>query len=217
MKKIWLRALEMITSTRPGSPFRTLESSASARAGTIRLASRSPAPPAPSLRTARRWPSVAASVRLPPWTCTSTPVNTGRASSVEAAIEVCSTALTRSSSATSMRSPSSGRGPGGNSSASMHLMCVSNRAHRRFKDCVAPSRVISRSWSGRVLTKSVRRRAGAVVLPSIATSAATNLRIPISRLVAVSARPSDVVSMRMLLRMGKVVRLDIARETTCSA
>jgi hypothetical protein len=35
--------------------------------------------------------------------------------------------------------------------------------------------------------------------------------------VAVKARPSDVVSMRMLLRMGSVVRLEIARDTTCSA
>jgi hypothetical protein len=49
------------------------------------------------------------------------------------------------------------------------------------------------------------------------TSAGTSFRMPISRLVAVRARPSDVVSMRMLLRMGRVVRLDIALETTCNA
>jgi hypothetical protein len=49
------------------------------------------------------------------------------------------------------------------------------------------------------------------------TSAGTILRIPISRLVAVRASPSEVVSMRMLLRMGSVVRLEIALETTCNA
>jgi len=52
--------------------------------------------------------------------------------------------------------------------------------------------------------------AGAVVAPSIATSAGTNLRMPISRFVAVSASPSEVVSIRMLLRMGRVVRLEMA-------
>jgi hypothetical protein len=36
-------------------------------------------------------------------------------------------------------------------------------------------------------------------------------------LVAVSARPSDVVSMRMLLRIGSVVRLEMARDTICNA
>jgi hypothetical protein len=36
-------------------------------------------------------------------------------------------------------------------------------------------------------------------------------------LVAVRARPSEVVSMRMLFRMGNVVRLEIALETTCKA
>ncbi len=53
--------------------------------------------------------------------------------------------------------------------------------------------------------------------PSIETSAGTSFRIPISRLVAVSARPSAVVSMRMLFRIGNVVRLEIARDTTCNA
>ena len=96
-------------------------------------------------------------------------------------------------------------------------MWVSNRAQRKLSDWVAPSRLISRSWSGSVLTKSVSSRAGAVVDPSIETSAGTSLRIPISRLVAVSARPSGVVSMRMLLRIGRVVRLEMARETTCKA
>jgi hypothetical protein len=41
--------------------------------------------------------------------------------------------------------------------------------------------------------------------------------MPISRFVAVRARPSEVVSMRMLLRMGSVVRLEMARDTTCRA
>jgi hypothetical protein len=41
--------------------------------------------------------------------------------------------------------------------------------------------------------------------------------MPISKLVAVSARPSEVVSMRMLLRIGSVVRLEIALDTTCKA
>ena len=207
----------MITSTLPGSPLSTLASSASALAGTMRLASSSEGAAAASLRTASRWPSVAASVRLPPCTMTSTPVSTGLASSVDAAICVCSTAPTRSSRATSSLSPSSGRGPGGNSSASMHLICVSNRAQRRPSDCVLASSVISRSSSGSVPTKSVSKRAGAVVEPSTVTSAGTTLRIPISRLVAVSARPSEVVSMRMLFRIGSVVRLEIARETTCRA
>jgi hypothetical protein len=36
-------------------------------------------------------------------------------------------------------------------------------------------------------------------------------------LVAVSARPSLVVSRRMLFRMGRVVRVEIARDTVCSA
>ena len=57
----------------------------------------------------------------------------------------------------------------------------------------------------------------AVVLPSSAISAATTFRIPISRFVAVSARPSLVVSMRMLLRMGSVVRVEMARDTVWSA
>src|SRR5712692_7924794 len=52
---------------------------------------------------------------------------------------------------------------------------------------------------------------------SVETSAGTNFLMPISRLVAVNARPSEVVSTRMLLRIGSVVRLEIARETTCSA
>jgi hypothetical protein len=36
-------------------------------------------------------------------------------------------------------------------------------------------------------------------------------------LVAVSESPSEVVSMRMLLRIGSVVRLEIARDTICNA
>src|SRR5450759_1699932 len=52
--QIFFRAFEMITSTFPGSPFKTLESSPSARAGTMRLASRSDGPAAASFRTARR-------------------------------------------------------------------------------------------------------------------------------------------------------------------
>ena len=96
----------------------------------------------------------------------------------------------------------------------MHLMWVSKRAQRSESDCVAPSSVISSSSSGSVPTKSVSRRAGAVVLPSMATSAGTSLRMPISRLVALSASPSGVVSMRMLFRIGSVVRLEIARDTT---
>ena len=99
----------------------------------------------------------------------------------------------------------------------MHLMCVSKRAQRRFKDWLDESSVSSRSWSGSVPTKSVKSLAGAVVAPSCETSAGTTLRMPISRLVAVKARPSAVVSMRMLLRMGRVVRLEIARDTTCRA
>jgi len=41
--------------------------------------------------------------------------------------------------------------------------------------------------------------------------------VPISRLVAVSARPSDVVSMRMLLRIARWCGSRFARETTCRA
>ena len=144
-------------------------------------------------------------------------MSTGRASSVEAAIWVCSMAANSSSRGMLRRSPSSGRGPGGNSSASMHLTWVSKRAHLRLSVWVERSRAISRSFSGSVPTKSVSRRAGTVVLPSSATSAATTLRIPISRLVAVRARPSEVVSSRMLLRMGRVVRVEMARDTICSA
>ena len=143
----------------------------------------------------------------------SSPVSTGLASSVEAAIWVCSMALSRPSRGMLSRSPSSGRGPGGNSSASMHLIRVSKRPQRTVSVWVPVSSSISSGASGSVATKSVRSLAGAVVLPSSATSAGTTLRMPISRLVAVSESPSEVVSSRMLLRMGSVVRLEIALDT----
>ena len=149
--------------------------------------------------------------------CSSSPVRTGRASSVEAAICVCSTARSRPSSGIVSRSPSSGRGPGGNSSASMHLMCVSKRPQRTARVWVAVSRLISSVSSGRLPTKSVSSRAGTVVLPSSATAAGTTFRMPISRFVAVRARPSAVVSRRTLFRMGSVVRVEMARDTVCNA
>ena len=99
----------------------------------------------------------------------------------------------------------------------MHLTWVSKRAQRRLRVCVVLSSVISRGSSGRVLTKSVSRRAGAVVLPSSLISAGTILRMPTSRFVAVRANPSPVVSRRMLFKIGRVVRVEMARETTWRA
>src|SRR5439155_17350506 len=71
-----------------------------------------------------------------------------------------------------------------------------------------------RSPPGSELTRSVRRRAGTVVAPSVSTLPGTQWTSPISRFVVVSRRPPSSVLSRTLARTGRVLRLETARLTT---
>src|SRR6185503_8678068 len=118
-----------------------------------------------AFRTESLNPSAAAIVSLSLSTCTSTPINTGRASSEEAA-KATWWIISRKSPTLICTAPSkSGTGKGGNSWASIHLISFVEVPPRTFNVCVDVSS-FNNTWSpGNVLTTSENVRAGTVVEP----------------------------------------------------
>ncbi len=145
----------------------------------------------------------------------STPVSTGRASSVEAAGRTWPMAVSISSRGSLIASPSAGCGPGGNSSASVVRRAVLARP-ALMRSWFSFSVPVSRS-SRSSLTTPASSFAGTVVAPASPTSAGTLTRTPTSRSVAVSVKPSAVASSSTWPRIGRVARCGTTRTTAVSA
>ena len=95
----------------------------------------------------------------------------------------------------------------------MHLRSVLEVPQRTFKVCVRTFRLISTCLSVRVVTSSVKVRAGTVVEPSSWILAPIQQVMPSSRLVAERrSRPSSVAT-STLASTGSVLRGETARET----
>ena len=134
--------------------------------------------------TARRKPSAAAIVNLPSLSFISTPVSTGRDSSVAAAKatrEIAARIVDGSAWATNA---SSTVGMGGNSEASVPLMLACDRPDLIWRTRESGSISMSMRSFPRELTKSASNRAGTVTDPSSSTIAPTQVVMAISRLVA---------------------------------
>ena len=128
-KSAWL--LEGVTVKSIGScwaPMRRLTSSRDL-AGTIKLTSSPMGSASLPWYTASLKPSAAAKVKPSPEISTLIPVNTGRESSVAAAKATWLMASRSTPASTLPASPASTVGIGGKSSASVPLICASNRAH----------------------------------------------------------------------------------------
>jgi len=155
-------------------------------------------------RTDRRYGSAAAIVTLSPAKVVSTPVSTGRLSSV-AATNATSLTMRRSVACDIRVVGFSGIcGMIGNSSASIPLMFASYGPDRR---CTVFVRTFSESSTlpgGSELTKSMNSLAGTVIAPSSSTFAGTQQLMPTSRLVAVRRRRPESVRSRTLPRMGRL-------------
>ena len=91
----------------------------------------------------------------------------GRASSLAAANAVSARACRRTFWAIRVVGRSPAVWIAGNSSASMPLMCVSNRPHRRCSVVAGLELQVDPIAAGSELTRSVRSLAGTVVAPSV--------------------------------------------------
>ena len=154
------------------------------RAGMITLTSSGTALSKVPFCTARRNPSAAAMVNVLSSSLTSTPVNTGRDSSVAAAKATRVIADFKTRGSTSAATPSSTVGIGGNSAASVMLMWASELPEDMCSRPEPSSNSRSILSLGREFTNSVSRRAGTVIEPSSSIIAPTHVVIAISRLVA---------------------------------
>ena len=165
------------------------------------------------LRTDKRKPSAEAMVRMSLSTITSTPINTGRASSTEAAKTTCEIISLKSATFKRMAPSMSGTGRGGNSWASIHLISVFEGPQCTFNVWVDVFRFRLTCSAGRVPTRSEKVRAGTVVEPSSSILAPIQQVMPSSRLVADRRiRPSSL-AIRTFESTGRVLRGETARET----
>ena len=162
-------------------------------------------------RTESRYGSAAAIVTRSPANVVSTPVSTGRLSSV-AATKATSPIMRRSVPCDMRVVGLSGIcGMIGNSSASRPLMFASYGPDFRCTVFVRTLRESSTLPGGSELTKSMKSFAGTVMAPSSSTFAGTQQLIPTSRLVAVSLRRPASVRRRTLPRIGRLPRVETPR------
>ncbi len=212
-KTTWPRPFGTIIEIISSPSLAMRASSLKARAGMMAFSGFGAGEESVAFRTDRRKPSAAAMVTLSFSICMSTPISTGRASSVEAAKATWWIISLKSTTFNWMAPSMSGTGRGGNSCASMHLISLLDAPDCTCRLWVCVSS-ISCTWSpGRALIRSPNVRAGAVVEPSCSMRAGIQQVIPISKLVAESRRRPSSVAINTLASTGNVLRGETARET----
>ena len=137
-----------------------------------------------SFCTANLKPSAAAKLKSFPSILSSTPVSTGRDSSVAAAKATLDIAFFKTPALTTALIPSSTVGMGGNSSASIPFIVALDLPLEIFNIPFPSGNEKSILSPSRVLTNSVRILAGKVMAPSSSIEAPIHVVIAISKLVA---------------------------------